>query len=80
LVVVATGSGLRFLTGTILAVFVTAYADVHLSQWAWWIPVSAAIGAVMVVGLVAPTPRDLPRLAKTSPGSVRHHKVLVGAS
>jgi len=80
LVVVATGSGLRFLTGTILAVFVTAYADVHLSQWAWWIPVSAAVGAVMVVGLVAPTPRDLPRLAKTSPGSVRHHKVLVGAS
>ncbi len=80
LVVLASGSGLQFLVGTVLAVFVTAYADAHLSQWAWWIPVTAAVAAVMAVGLVPSTSRDLPRPAKTTPGAGRHLKVLVGAS
>jgi hypothetical protein len=51
LVAAATCSGRRLVTTAALAVAVTVYGDFHLSQWVWWLPVTAAIVAVLGAGL-----------------------------
>jgi len=46
LVVASLRLGQLLVTG-VFAVFVTVFGDYHLSQWAWWLPVTGAIVAVL---------------------------------
>jgi hypothetical protein len=80
LVALSTGSGVRLWSGAVLAVFVTGYGDLHLSPWVWWLPVTAAIAAVLVLGLPPAERGDLPGVGPKAEGAGRCPGILVGVS